>query len=105
MEIGTPDPPPPDPRTLAAPQLTWKSKARGLPTSCSLRMADSPTTVPLKWDWAWEEALGTGSRRGGDTHDTGMVSWAEQAGSISGASLCPVPGTRWGRAHSRRNQI
>ena len=47
------------PPLLNVPSLTWKSKASGLPTSCSLRMADSPITVPLKWDCRCAGALGT----------------------------------------------
>lgn len=80
METGAPAPPGTGP---PAPQLTWKSKARGLPTSCSRRMADSPTTVPLKCDCACGGTLGTGW---GDRHGGGSERlWAFP---------CPVHGTR-----------
>ena len=58
MEPSQPPTVPPLPIS-DVPNLTWKSKASGLPTSCSLRMADSPITVPLKWDCTCAGALGT----------------------------------------------
>lgn len=104
MEIGTPDPPP-QPTDTGCPPAHLEIKGEGAAhvlLSPHGRLAHHrPAEVGLGMGG------GSGDRitEGGGTHDTGMVSWAEQAGSISGASLCPVPGTRGGRAHSRRNQI